>query len=488
MFQSLLLLLAVTARPVPPADTPARLLGATLADGQAVTRLADLTDTVGPRLTGSPGAAAAVEWALRAFKADGLRAWTEPVTVPAWRRGEERAELLAGGAVVRSQRLAVTALGNSPGTASDGLTAEVVEVRSLEELAALGEGARGRLVFFNHSMGAGQGYGDTVRLRTRGPAAASRLGAAGALVRSLATATLRDPHTGMTSWAEGAQPVPAAAVSVEDAELLHRLLARGPVRVRLTLGSGFASPATVESANVLAEVRGRERPEEVVVIGAHLDSWDLGTGAVDDGAGVVMVMEALRQIARQPVAPRRTVRAVLFMNEENGLEGGLAYAARRAADLAGHVAAIEADAGAGRPLGFSVTAGDGGQALVARLASPLTALGAAGVRGGRRRLRPGADGQGRRAAARPLAGHLALLRVAPLRGRHLRQGGARRADRGRRGAGRDGVAAGRVDRIGCPARHHRPSSAQARPASWIAQKARKPPKSTSVEKAGSGPS
>jgi len=305
------------------------------------------------------------------------------VTVPAWRRGEERAEVLAGGTVVRPQRLAVTALGNSPGTPPGGLTAEVVEVHSLEEAAALGTRARGRLVFFNHAMASGgPGYGDTAPLRSRGPATASRAGAAGALVRSLATATLRDPHTGMTSWKGDVAPIPAAALSVEDAELLHRLLARGPVRVRLDLGCGLASPATVESANVVAELRGRERPEEVVLIGAHLDSWDLGTGAIDDGAGVVMVMEALRQIARQPVAPRRTVRAVLFMNEENGLEGGLGYAARHRQELPRHVAAIEADSGAGRPIGFAVTAGEGGRAVAGALAAPLTTLGAATIKVG----------------------------------------------------------------------------------------------------------
>jgi hypothetical protein len=341
-----------------------------------------------------------VAWALRTFQADGLTSWTEPVMVPAWTRGEERAELLAGGQVIRPQRLAVTALGNSPGTAVEGLSAEVVEVRTLEEVAALGARARGKLIFFNHSMGAGPGYGETASLRTRGPAAASRAGAAGALVRSLATATLRDPHTGMTYWPPGTAHVPAAAISVEDAELLHRLLARGPVRVRLTLGCGFATPAVVESANVLAEVRGRERPGEVVVIGAHLDSWDLGTGAIDDGAGVVMVMEALRQLSLQPVAPRRTVRAVLFMNEENGLEGGLGYAKRHAAELPQHVAALEADGGAGRPRGFSVTAGEGGPALVRRLAGPLSALEAAGVEpsGG------GSDIEPLRAAGVPVLG------------------------------------------------------------------------------------
>jgi hypothetical protein len=376
-----LALLLFAAAPTPPADTAARLGAASLASERPLSRLADLTDTVGPRLTGSPGAAAGVAWALRAFRVDGLTAWTEPVMVPAWTRGEERAELLAGGVVIRAQHLAVTALGNSPGTPAEGITAEVLEVRSLAEAAALGEKARGRLIFFNHSMGAGQGYGDTASLRTRGPAAAARLGAAGTLVRSLATATLRDPHTGMTSWQGVATPIPAAAVSVEDAELLHRLLARGPVRVHLTLGCGFATPGMTESANVVAEVRGRERPGEVVVIGAHLDSWDLGTGAIDDGAGVVMVMEAMRQLSLQPVAPRRTVRAVLFMNEENGLEGGLGYAARHAAELPGHVAAVEADSGAGRPRGFNVTAGEGGQALLTRLAAPLAALGADGVSG-----------------------------------------------------------------------------------------------------------
>jgi carboxypeptidase Q len=395
-----LILLLTAAAPVAPADPPAWLLGATLAEGRVAARLAELTDTIGPRLTGSRGADAAVAWALRGFQDDGLVAWTEPVTVPAWRRGEERAELLAGGPVTRPQALAVTALGNSPGTPAGGLAAEVVEVRSLGELQALGEAARGRWVFFNHAMGAGPGYGETAVLRVRGPAAAARLGAAGALVRSLATASLRDPHTGMTSWQGAPAPIPAAALSVEDAELLHRLLARGRIRVRLTLGCGFASPPTAESANVVAELRGRERPEQVVVIGAHLDSWDLGTGAIDDGAGVAMVMEAMRQLARLPEAPRRTVRAVLFMNEENGLDGGLGYARRHAAGLPGHVAALEADGGAGRPQGFTVTAGDGGVAQVARLAAPLAMLGAAGVSAGG----GGSDLEPLRAAGVPVLG------------------------------------------------------------------------------------
>ena len=304
--------------------------------------------------------------------------------VPAWTRGEERAELLAGGEVLRPQRLAVTALGNSPGTAGrKGSPPRWSRCAAGGGGGPRREGARqagllqpldgGRPGLRRHRLGSGPA----------GPAAASRAGRgrrAGPLAGHRHAARPAHRHDLLAGRARA--HVPAAAVSVEDAELLHRLLARGPVRVRLTLGCGFASPATVESANVVAEVRGRERPEEVVVIGAHLDSWDLGTGAIDDGAGVVMVMEALRQLSLQPVAPRRTVRAVLFMNEENGLEGGLGYARRHAAELARTVAAVEADSGAGRPLGFTVTAGEGGLALLRRLASPLAPLGAARVEKG----------------------------------------------------------------------------------------------------------
>jgi Zn-dependent M28 family amino/carboxypeptidase len=375
---SALLLAAPPAQPPP--DVPARLLGAAMVEGRALTRLEELTDTVGARLVGSPGAEAAVAWALRTFAADGIRAWAEPVVVPVWVRGEERGEVIAT-PPARHQPLHLTALGNSPGTPPGGVTAELVEVRTLEELSALGEQVRGKVVLFQHSMGDGQGYGEVVRLRSRGPAAAARQGAVAALVRSLATASLRDPHTGQTSFGAG-PAIPAAAVSVEDALLLHRLARRGPVTVRLVLGCGPGSPATGWSANVVAEVRGRERPEEVVIISGHLDSWDLGTGAVDDGAGVAMAMEALRLIARQPVAPRRTVRAVLFMNEENGTQGGVAYARRHAAELARHVAAVETDAGAGRPLGVSLGAGPGGLERLQGWLSPLAAMGAADVRQG----------------------------------------------------------------------------------------------------------
>ena len=354
-----------------------RLVGPALTEGHAWARLAELTDGIGPRLSGSESAEAAVQWALRSFKADGVKAWTEPVKVPHWVRGEERGELLSSERF-RGRPLQIMALGGSAATPPEGITAEVVEVSSLEELAALGDRVKGRIVLFSHDMKVPEDYGKFAGLRGRGPAAAAKAGAVGALVRSLATASLSTPHTGATRFDEGMTPIPAASVTVEDALLLHRLLAGGgPVRVRLVLGC--KELPEVDSFNVVAEVKGREKPEEIVLIGAHLDSWDVGTGAHDDGAGVVMVMEAARLIARQKPAPRRTVRVVLFANEENGLRGARAYAEAHAAELPRHVAAMEMDSGGGRPLGIQLRAGEGGAALVQPWLSPLVALSAATI-------------------------------------------------------------------------------------------------------------
>ncbi len=351
-----------------------RLVGPALTEGHAWARLAELTDGIGARLAGSEGAEAAVQWALRSFKADGVKAWLEPVKVPHWVRGEERAEVLPSERF-RGHPLTVMALGASGATPPEGVTGEVLEVSSLEELAALGERVKGRIVFFNHSMKEAEDYGRFAGLRGRGPSEAVKAGAVAALVRSLATASLETPHTGATRFDDGVTPIPAASVTVEGAELLHRLLAGGgPVRVRVVLGCKTLPDA--DSFNVVAEVKGREKPEEIVLLGAHLDSWDVGTGAHDDGAGVVMVMEAARLIARQKPAPRRTVRVVLFMNEENGLRGARAYAAAHAAELPRHVAAMEMDAGGGRPLGVALRAGEGASELVRPWLSPLVALGA----------------------------------------------------------------------------------------------------------------
>ncbi len=366
-----------SASPAVPLQMAERLVGPALTEGHAWARLTELVDGIGPRLSGTEGGEAAVQWALRSFKADGVKAWLEPVKVPRWVRGEERAELLASERF-RGRPLTVMALGGSAPTAPEGLTGEVVEVFSLDELATLGERVKGRIVLFNHTMEKSEDYGRFASLRSRGPSAAARAGAVAALVRSLATASLNTPHTGATRFDEGVTPIPAAAVTVEDAELLHRLLAgSGPVRVRLVLGCKELPEA--ESSNVVAEIKGREKPEEIVLISAHLDSWDVGSGAQDDGVGVAMVMEAARLLAKQKPAPRRTVRVVLFMNEENGLRGARAYAEAHSAELARHVAALEMDAGGGRPLGVAFRAGEGAAELVRPWLSPLVGLGAGTV-------------------------------------------------------------------------------------------------------------
>jgi Zn-dependent M28 family amino/carboxypeptidase len=319
-----------------------------------------------------------VAWALRKFQEDGVPAHAEPATVPHWVRGDERAELLPAPGVA-GLKLAVTALGGSPGTPPDGIEGEVVEVHTLAEVQALGAGAKGKILFFNHAMSTASGktgYGAFADLRTHGPAEAAKAGAVAAFVRSLATASFRSPHTGVTDFEEGAPKVPAAAVSTEDADLFHRLLAKGAqVHVRLWLGC--KTLPDVQSANVVAEIRGREKPEEIVLLGAHLDSWDLAQGAIDDGAGAVVVMEAARLAAQLRPPLRRTIRVVLFMNEENGLAGGKAYAKAHEAEAAHHVAALESDSGAGRPLGIVLRAGGDGKALLAPWLAPLQKVAAA---------------------------------------------------------------------------------------------------------------
>jgi hypothetical protein len=355
-----------------------RLITTAREQGQAFAMLQHLTDRIGPRLAGSEGAAEAVRWTRQHLGDMGLRAWTEPVRVPHWVRGEETGAVVAPA----KHRLVLTALGGSAPTPPEGLTAEVVEVDSLEALAALPDAAvKGRIVLFNRAMSTAADYGRFSPLRTRGPALAARRGAVGALVRSLGTLSARLPHTGATNFASGDTPIPAAAVTSEDAELLHRLLAGGEaVRVRLSLSCRTLGEA--DSANVLAEVRGRELPDEIVLIGAHLDSWDLGTGAHDDGAGVVMVMETLRLLKTLGLTPRRTVRGVLFMNEENGLRGARAYAEAHAAELPRHVLAMETDSGAGRPTGVSALVGPGGLERVKELMSLVQTVGGTNVQEG----------------------------------------------------------------------------------------------------------
>ncbi|HET7845492.1 MAG TPA: M20/M25/M40 family metallo-hydrolase [Xanthomonadales bacterium] len=336
--------------------------------------LETLTTEVGSRMAGSPGDVRAVEWAKTKF-AD-LRfdkVWTEPVTYPVWVRRAERAQILAPFA----HELTLTALGASSGTGSRPIEADVVEYATLDALkAARAEDVRGKIVFIGNRMQRakdGSGYGPAQAARTQGAAAAAQLGARALLIRSIGTDDNRLPHTGVAvsrnallADAEAMKsvkrtrsgmpilqtPIPAAALSNPDADLLSRVLERSqPVRVRLTLDVGFEGEHT--GANVIGEIAGSEKPDEIVLLGAHLDSWDLGTGAIDDGAGVAITMAVGDLLKRAQVQPKRTIRVVAFANEESGVYGGAAYAEAHAGELAKHVIAAESDFGSGRVWRFS---------------------------------------------------------------------------------------------------------------------------------------
>lgn len=371
-----LALVAVTTRATGGSEAiAARLVGAALVESGAWNKLAHLTDRIGNRLSGSEALDRAVAWAAAEFRRDGLeRVWTEKVMVPHWVRGRGAASIVTP----VEREMAMLALGGSVGTVEGPIVAPVVEFTTFEDLEAAGEpGVAGKIVLFNRAIEAGwgaeEGYGKVVEFRSEGPSRAAKLGAVGMLIRSLGTADFRLPHTGALRYDEAQPKIPALAISAEDAELLRRLLAAGDeVRVRLDLGCTMLEDA--ESANVIAEIRGSETPEEIVLIGAHLDSWDVGQGAHDDGAGSAMVMETMRLLKRLDSPPRRTIRAALFTNEENGLRGGMAYAERHGDEL--HVAAIETDSGGFRPEGFGVSAGEGGVALVESIARSLASIGA----------------------------------------------------------------------------------------------------------------
>lgn len=340
------------------------LLQASRADMRAYETLASLCDDVGHRLAGSVGMGKAVTWGQARFSADGHKAWIEEVTVPHWVRGAESLTLLSP----VERPMALLGLGGT--VSADGLEGEVVVVQTMEEL---GPQVAGKIVLINMPMRdtvpAAPNYGAAVVARSQGPSKAASFGAIAMLTRSVTARSLYTPHTGALHYDEGQPKIPAAAITVEDADQLTRLAARGvPVRVRLTLG-GHVEPDAL-SHNVLAEIPGREHPEQVVLIGAHLDSWDVGQGAHDDGAGVTHVIEAMRQIRALGVQPKRTIRAVLFTNEENGLAGGKAYEAAHGAEI--HVAAVESDLGGGRPLNWRATGTPDQLAWLTQAAAPLT--------------------------------------------------------------------------------------------------------------------
>jgi len=273
---------------------------------------------------------------------------TQKVMVPHWVRGAESLEMLAP----VPRKLQMLGLGNSVGTPADGITAEVVVVRNFEELDRLGEQVRGKIVLYNAPY---VNYGATVEYRVRGASRAARYGAVAALVRSITPVSLQTPHTGAMNYDPAQPKIPTAAVTIEVAEFLQRMNDRGDhPRLRLKMEAKFLPDA--ESANVIAELKGSEKPDEIILIGGHFDSWDVGQGAHDDGGGSIIAWEAVRLLKELGLKPRRTIRVVLYTNEENGLRGGNAYHDAYRADVATHVLAIESDSGAYRPEGFGLAA------------------------------------------------------------------------------------------------------------------------------------
>jgi carboxypeptidase Q len=335
-------------------------------------RLAEVTDTFGPRFSGTEALERAIDWAVAEMKKDGLEnVRKEPVMVPKWVRGRESLDLIEP---VR-QPLSMLGLGNSVGTPAAGLEGDVLVVKDFDELTARAADARGRIVLFNAAF---TSYGATVVYRRNGPSRAAALGATAVIIRSVGPTGLRTPHTGATVYDEAQPKIPAAAISAEDADRFQRLADRGVrIRMRLSMEAHFEPDA--QSYNVVGEWRGRELPDEIVVVGGHVDSWDVGAGASDDAGGCIVTWEALRLMKSLGLRPRRTVRVVLFTNEENGLRGGNAYRDQHLAELKNHVALLESDGGVFDPAGFGFTGPDDARAVVGAIAGLLKNLGASTV-------------------------------------------------------------------------------------------------------------
>jgi Iap family predicted aminopeptidase len=357
------------------------LRDAALADDYALQQVAHLTENIGPRLSGSPQATQASRYVGDELTKLGCEVRLEEVKVPHWVRGAETAELVEypGQTSQASQKIIVTALGGSTSTGADGIRADVVVVRNFDQLAALGrEKVSGKIVLFNvpfdrQKAAAGfalDAYGEAVVYRGGGPKAAAELGAVAALVRSVGGASFRLPHTGYSAPAG----IPAGAVADEDADLIAHLSTEGKVRMHLLL-TPQSLPDTV-GYNVIADIRGSEHPEQIVVVSGHLDSWDLGTGAIDDAAGVAVAMETAQLFQQLHLRPKRTLRVIAWMDEENGGRGRDAYTTAHSAEFANHIAAVESDLGAGHPLGFNAKMSQRGIEFLRPVQDVLTSFGA----------------------------------------------------------------------------------------------------------------
>jgi carboxypeptidase Q len=356
-----------------------RLQQAALSSDYAYKQVTHLANNIGPRLSGSAQAAKSVEYVANELKARGCDVQLERVMVPHWVRGGERAELVQfpGQAETTTQKIVLCALGPSVATPADGITAEVVVTKNFDELKSLPrDKVAGKIVLFNYpfdkQMAAegrgGEAYGEAVVYRGDGPSAAAQKGAVACLIRSVGGADYRLPHTGQTKYADDAPKIPAGAVTAEDADLIVDLVRQGPVKMKLILTP--QQLPDVESYNVIGDLKGNEHPEQVIIVSGHLDSWDLGTGAIDDGAGVAVSMEAANLIQKLHLKPKRTIRVIAWMNEENGLAGSIQYGKDHEKEMPNHFAAMETDGGAGHPLGVNIK----GKPEVKEMLAPVAAI------------------------------------------------------------------------------------------------------------------
>ena len=340
-----------------------RIIAAALRDSTAWRRVGIIADKFGNRLSGSPQLEQAIDWILATMRQDGLdNVHGEPVMVPHWIRGEESLDLVSP----RPLRLHMLGLGSSISTPAGGITAPVLVVTSFDDLKLHAAEARGKIVLYDVPFTT---YGQTVQYRTRGAIEAARVGAVASLVRTVGPESLRSPHTGNMRYDTTVPRIPGAAVSVEDAMMLHRMQNAGE-RIVVTLRMGATTAPDAQSRNVVAELRGSERPDEIVVLGGHIDSWDVGQGTMDDAGGAFAAWQAVRLIKQLGLHPRRTLRVVMWTNEENGARGAAAYRDAHRADIGKHVLAIESDNGTFNPIGFGVN-GTARTAAVAHMLSPL---------------------------------------------------------------------------------------------------------------------
>ncbi|MFQ5702768.1 MAG: M28 family metallopeptidase [Gemmatimonadales bacterium] len=355
--------------------TANEIIEAALGDSAAYERLSVMVDRFGNRLSGSENLERAIDWMLDEMRKDGLaNVHGEEVMVPRWVRGRESAILIEP----RYRRLPMLGLGGSIATPPQGITAEVLVVRSFEELEQRADEAAGKIVLFNAPF---VGYGRTVRYRVGGASAAAKVGAVASLIRSVTPYSIQTPHTGVMRYDENTRKIPHAAITPEDAAMLQRMQDRGE-RVIVRLQMEAQTLPDVPSRNAIGEITGSQNPEEIVVLGGHIDSWDVGQGAMDDGGGVVAAWEAVRLIKRLGLRPRRTVRVVAWTNEENGSRGAEGYRDAHSDELDRHVFAMESDGGVFKPSGIGFSGTDEAFAMARDIGALLAPIDASVTRGG----------------------------------------------------------------------------------------------------------